>query len=246
MNAPDPRANHPAERGRQETEVTMALRDALRETKEKLQSVGVDAYLMGGVGAAVLAPARWPEDRPLSLDLDFLVADTDEVKEKILAIWPGAFRRNETKPVFKSTKLLASDGRSFRTDNGVELDFITESVIERDEGRMSLAVTPDLGDRAVSAALLGEDVTVLPASMLVAQKLYAGRGADVGKYDLMDAATLIEAGADPQGVADALRRSVSPADLPAVAEKLLATLSRLERTEKVTATAAAISRHASS
>lgn len=190
----------------------LELRDALRDTHDRLAGRGVELYLMGGVAASLLAHDAWPaRERPLSRDLDFLVPGDDATRGIIEEEYGGAFRVHAGKAVFKSYKLQTS------APNGVELDFIASSNIVHDDGGLSSTVTPTVCRLAQREELLGVPVLTLPPALVALQKLYAGRGRDLGKYDLCDAQALLRSGCvDPDLFALFLREAF-PAGLQSLA-----------------------------
>lgn len=164
----------------------LKLKDALAETLAKAKHCGIDLYLTGGTAAAVYGG----ETRPLSLDLDFFVHP--EVKERVQQRFGGTFRFFGEKKLFKSDKLVG------QASNGVDLDFIAEQNIVPDETKPEERITLRLGQFAKKKALdrefMGEGVLVMPPEMVVIAKLFAGRGIELGKYDLADSEAVINSG----------------------------------------------------
>ncbi len=164
----------------------LKIRDALVETLARAKYTGIDLYLTGGTAAAAYAG----ETRPLSLDLDFFVEPTS--KARVQEVFGGNFRYFGEKKLFKSDKLMGHAG------NGVDLDFIAEQNIVPDETKPEEKITLKLGQFAKKKALerdfMGERVLVMPPEMVVIAKLFAGRGIELGKYDLADSEAVIVSG----------------------------------------------------
>lgn len=201
------------------------MRDALAETLDRATTKnGVPLYLMGGVSASLLARDAWPtEQRPLSRDLDFLVPGDDASRAALAAEYGGAFKLNAGKAVFKSDKLMARSA-----GNGVELDFIASSNIVHDDSDMSVTVSPLVRQHAQKEAFLGVEVDTLPAELVALQKLFAGRGLDLGKYDLLDAESILRSGRVDPAVFRAFFLELStPGNRDALSKRLAAALDRL-------------------
>jgi hypothetical protein len=165
-----------------------ALADALAVVLDASRASGVELCLTGGVAAAVHGAGAWRDERVLSLDLDFLVADDATTLDALSRRWGRAFAEDLHKPIFKSHKLATETG-------GVGLDFIARSRIVIDDGAITVRMSPSVARHVVAARFVGHDVRVVPAALLTLQKLVARRGATVGKYDLLDAQAMIDAGA---------------------------------------------------
>ncbi|HVW66306.1 MAG TPA: hypothetical protein VHA78_01085 [Candidatus Peribacteraceae bacterium] len=229
-----PDVRHPARRQLPETfsipdtPLHRELRDALGDSLRTCEELGVrQPLLMGGVGAAVLVGKDWPEDRPLSRDLDYLVPHDPVMQQSLERHFGGEFKANTAKPVFKSHKLQGIG------THGIDLDFISQSNIIFDDASLSLEHSPLVTNHAVRASLLGVQVDVLPPELIVLQKLFAGRGRDLGKFDLTDATCLLQAGIiDPDLFDRYLATFGSPtgqkADVPqAMRDRLDVSLSQL-------------------
>lgn len=212
-----------------ETPLHLELADALSECIERTQRIGVPLYLTGGVSAALMSHETWNEEvRPLSRDLDFLVPYTPEARSALEREYGKQFTLNRSKAVFKSDKLQA-----VASINGVELDFIASSNIVHEDASLSVTVTPFIAEHAQRENLFGVDVMTLHPALVAIQKLFAGRGKDLGKYDLHDASVLIESGrVDPQlFAAFTYHLTFESPGAPAVRTRLLSALSRLEQTD---------------
>ncbi len=178
MNATGQSPLHPHDAA--ETEALLSR--ALGETLERARQSQTPPYLTGGTAVAAYTGVQ----RPLSLDLDFFVHP--EQKEVLEATFGGSFKVFSAKPLFKSDKLVGASGP-------VDLDFIAQQSIVPDDNqpqqRISLALTPHLQEHSVQKNILGYDVTVIPPEYLLIAKLFAGRGIDLGKYDLKDCESLL-------------------------------------------------------
>lgn len=201
------------------------MRDALEETLDRAtRKNGVPLFLMGGVSASLLARDAWPtENRPLSRDLDFLVPGDDASRAALAAEYGGAFKLNTGKAVFKSDKL-----QSHSAGNGVELDFIASSNIVHDDAEMSVTVSPLTLKHAGKEEFLGVEVATLAPELVALQKLFAGRGLDLGKYDLLDSEAILRSGrVDPALLREFFFDLAAADKRPAVAKRLLAALDRM-------------------
>ncbi len=169
-----------------ETPNNLLLKEALADTIHKANAHRIDLYLTGGTAAAVFAG----ETRPLSLDLDFFV--NPDAKEKIERVFGGKFRYFGEKKLFKSDKMTTL------SLNGVDLDFIAEQNIVPDETKPDEKITLCLNtytrNKACEKNFMEERVQVMPPEFVVVAKLFAGRGKELGKYDLGDSEALIESG----------------------------------------------------
>lgn len=163
--------------------VRKKLSEAMTEVRGRLNAI---LFLTGGTAVASYVQGV----RPLSLDLDFFVRKKD--MSNVRQAFGGDFKPNPNKPVFKSLKLMT------RAANGVDLDFIVRQTIRPDEQNPDLEIHLELDDRMRAQSgqteWLDRPVSVVPPALLVISKLFAGRGAEVGKYDLADAAALIQKG----------------------------------------------------
>lgn len=166
------------------------IRDAMQETIERATvQRGVQLLLTGGISASLLSRDAWPaEQRPLSRDLDFLVSGEASVRTELEEEYEGSFVLNTGKAIFKSNKLQSHSA------NGVELDFIASSNIVHDDTTISVGVSSLALRHAQREEFLGVEVSTLPSELVVIQKLFAGRGIDLGKYDLLDAESIIRSG----------------------------------------------------
>lgn len=166
------------------------MRDSLEETIDRATNKhNVPLFLTGGVSASLLARDAWPtEQRPLSRDLDFLVPSDPAVRAALEQEYGGSFKLNTGKAIFKSDKLQS------HARNGVELDFIASSNIVHDDASIAVTVSPLAQNHAQREEFLGTEVSTLPSELVVIQKIFAGRGLDLGKFDLLDAESIIRSG----------------------------------------------------
>ncbi len=206
----------------------LQLKEALMETLKKASDAGIDLYLTGGTAAAVYAG----ETRPLSLDLDFFVHP--DAKEKIQRVFGGSFKYFGEKKLFKSDKLVG------KASNGVDLDFIAEQNIVPDEtspeGKITLCLNDFARSKSCENEFMGEKIKVLPPELVVVAKLFAGRGKELGKYDLDDSKAVIESGIiRPEIFKRAVASIVANNEniAPLVYSRLTAGLSKLSSSAKV-------------
>lgn len=201
---------------RNATETNALLSHALADTLEKTGAHGIPLYLTGGTAVAAVAGTR----RPLSLDLDFFVEpdSTGQLRD----LFGGSFTTFDGKPLFKSHKLVGTSG-------GVDLDFIAEQSIVPDEAqrdqRITLRITPHILQHALQTRYLGSRVTTLPPEYVLIAKLFAGRGTDLGKYDLVDCKSLLDAGVIRSDVLEQAIRDLSQGN-PATMELMQRRLSQ--------------------
>lgn len=167
-----------------ESPKNLVLRDALAETLSKARDEGIELYLTGGTAAAIYGG----ESRALSLDLDFFVKEQD--RERLESLFNGRFQVFLGKKLFKSDKLVGV------SENGVDLDFIVAQNIVPDESlpdqRITLHLSGDIAAACQIREFLGVEVKVLPPELILLAKLFAGRGEDLGKYDLVDSSAMLE------------------------------------------------------
>lgn len=220
-----------------ETPLHLEIRDALQETVDRAAQAGVDLYLAGGISACILSGDAWPDaERPLSRDLDFLISHDDETLRRISETFGGSFVLNEGKPVFKSLKLMT------HASNGVELDFIARSRVVHPDAQLEVGITPVVTSSSMSGEFLGALVKTLPPALVCLQKLFAGRGLDLGKYDLLDARSIICAELfSPNDFLNVLREMVPADSRKAVCLKLRNALGRMETDDRISALSEALS-----
>jgi hypothetical protein len=211
-----------------ETPGNLIIREALVETLAKAKGAYIQLYLTGGTAAAVYAG----ETRPLSPDLDFLVEP--DAKEKIQHVFGGEFRRFDEKKLFKSHKMVAKSG------NDVQLDFIAEQNIVPDESRpqekISLHLSAFTKKKSCEKDFMNERVMVLPPEFVVIAKLFAGRGPELGKYDLADSGAVIESGIIRPDIFKKAFTEITGKNEPIrklAVERLLKSLGGLAQTAKV-------------
>lgn len=165
------------------------IRDAMREVTERAARRNVPLFLTGGISAALLSRDSWPgEERPLSRDLDFLVPGDKESRAALEQEFGGSFIVNKKKAIFQSDKLMA------HASNGVQLDFIACSNIVHPDAELSVRLDALPSVRGETEDFLGAEVSTLPPEVVIIQKLFAGRGIDLGKFDLKDAESIIRSG----------------------------------------------------
>jgi hypothetical protein len=151
--------------------------------------LGEDAnliYLTGGTAVAAYTGVN----RPLSLDLDFFVPKS--LREKVVSAFGGEYVYFGEKPLFKSMKLVGV------TNNGVELDFIETQTIVPDANKpnesIALMVDDYVSLNAQERENEGVKFKLVPPEYILLAKLFAGRGINIGKYDLVDCRSLLLAG----------------------------------------------------
>jgi len=173
----------------EESPLHLEIKDSMVETLGRASQRNVPLFLTGGISASLLSHEQWPtEVRPLSKDLDFLVAGDDATRAALEAEFDSKFKLNTGKAIFKSDKLQS------HATNGVELDFIASSNIVHEDASLAVTLSPLALAHAQKEAFLGVEVSTLPAELIAIQKLFAGRGADLGKFDLLDAESMIRSG----------------------------------------------------
>ena len=167
------------------------LQVALEETLNKARATGISLYLTGGTAASLYSASSV---RPLSFDLDFLIISEAENPEgsigKVMEEFGVTFRRFTEKPTFKSYKGVGT------SENGCSLDFILDQTVVPDESIPECSLTTFVDEfvasRAQTRMFEGVSVGVVPPEYVVLTKLFAGRGIDKGKYDLVDVATILD------------------------------------------------------
>ena len=143
------------------------------------------AFLLTGGSAAFL----YGSDRPFSNDIDMVVS-FDKVKEIEKAIGV-TFAYRKKKPVFHSLAASIEIGKT-------SFDLMGETVIQPNEKGKAFAFRSTLEIRKKKVVFhFGKNaIACLPKEMLVAKKLLAGRGKEVGKYDLYDVKAILEKNKD--------------------------------------------------
>ena len=134
-----------------------------------------EKILLCGGAAAYLYGSR----RPFSNDIDFLVDPS--VIPDLQEAFKITFERFSKKPIFHSTKA------PFEIE-GVSVDFISESVIQPENigAEFRFIESPFVQETKKKFTLEGVSIYCISSELLVLMKLLAGRGAEVGKYDLED------------------------------------------------------------
>jgi len=159
-------------------EASMAL---LKRLPEDMQG----QVLLTGGSAAFL----YGSDRPFSHDMDFMVpSDKVEELKKTLGL---EFTRHTKKPVFHSFKAVFEEG-------GRSYDLIAESVIQPtgQSAGFGVRLTDEILQKKESVMVEGQILYLIPKELLVLIKLLAGRGDELGKYDLYDVRKIMEASRD--------------------------------------------------
>lgn len=164
-------------------DINEALQSALEETLTKAN--GLPLFLTGGTAAALYSGRTV---RPLSFDLDFMLSQDPRVQSEIESRFGVSFERFTQKKTFKSMKAVGKSG------NACDLDFILDQeVMPLDEVPsmvLKLSLDPELMERAQTHEFEGVSVQVAPPEYIALAKLFAGRGLDIGKFDLVDAAAM--------------------------------------------------------
>jgi len=141
--------------------------------------------LLTGGGAAFL----YGSDRPFSNDIDFMVPkESIPTIEKVLK---ATFEYRRKKPVFHSLVCSAeTDGTSF--------DLVAESIIQPDPKGPEYAfrLNQPIIKKSVVFKIGQKSIACVPKELLVAIKLMAGRGRELGKYDLYDLSRILEKNPD--------------------------------------------------
>jgi hypothetical protein len=147
----------------------------IKKVFEKIPEGTRSKILLTGGSAAYL----YGSDRPFSDDVDFIIEKSIiRELEKSLDLKFGYFTK---KPVFHSFKAVAYIGK-------ISYDFIVESIIQpQGVGEQFTIVLNDIvSERKKEFDLHGLRISCIPKELLVLMKLLAGRGDEVGKYDLTD------------------------------------------------------------
>lgn len=139
--------------------------------------------LTGGTVAFLL-----DSDRPFSNDLDFMVAE--EHRKELEDVLKIKFSINKKKPVFHSLAGHLKIGT-------MNYDVILNSVIEPVGSGMSFEfrITPKILARKMVIMVSEKDskkMYCVPRELLLIMKLTAGRGQELGKYDLYDAHCILK------------------------------------------------------
>jgi hypothetical protein len=139
------------------------------------------SFLLTGGSAAFL----YGSDRPFSDDIDLIVS-FEKLKEIEKAVG-ASFAYRKKKPVFHSLAATIEIGKT-------SFDLMAESVIQPVAKGKAYAfrATPEIRRKKVVFQFGKNSIACLPKEVLVIKKLLAGRGIEVGKYDLYDVKAIIE------------------------------------------------------
>ena len=143
------------------------------------------SLLLTGGSAAFL----YGSDRPFSDDIDFMVSfEKWKAVEKATGV---SFAYRKKKPIFHSLAATVIVGKT-------SFDLMAETVIQPIAKGKSFAFrsTPWMRRKRVLFQIAGHEIACLPKEVLVATKLLAGRGQEVGKYDLYDVKAIVEKNRD--------------------------------------------------
>ena len=139
------------------------------------------SFLLTGGSAAFL----YGSDRPFSDDIDLII-----FFEKLKAIEKAVgvkFAYRKKKPVFHSLAATVEIGKT-------SFDLMAESVIQpvAKGNTYAFRATPEIRRKKVVFHFGKQSIACLPKEVLVLKKLLAGRGIEVGKYDLYDVKAILE------------------------------------------------------
>lgn len=174
------------------------LENVLVPTFERAHDTETASYrwlLKGGLAVALYLP----ESRPVSPDIDFAVPNNPQA-ERFLGDVIGAilgaemkFTPASPKPVYHDRKFYGEViSRGF--EEKVELDALSATRIQPDE--RSFCYTFDLDSylefhRRTVQLPNGRTVDLCPPEQIITEKLIAGRGVELNKFDLFDSAGLL-------------------------------------------------------
>jgi hypothetical protein len=137
-------------------------------------------FLLTGGAAAFL----YGSDRPFSNDIDFMVP-----KKKVPAIEKKlgvAFALRAHKPVFHSLACSVTIG-------GTSFDLVAQSIVEPKPGSAFVfQMNDELLRRSRPFKRGKSEIHCVPPEYLILVKLLAGRGKELGKFDLYDVAMVVE------------------------------------------------------
>ena len=139
------------------------------------------SFLLTGGSAAFL----YGSDRPFSDDIDFVVS-YEKWKEIGKAVGVSFVYRTK-KPIFHSLAASVLIGKT-------SFDLMAETVIQPVANGKSYAFrsTPWIRRKKVIFHIGNHTIACIPKEVLVTKKLLAGRGVEVGKYDLYDVRAILE------------------------------------------------------
>lgn len=162
-------------------ETQKEIADAVEILKKRLPKALHNELLLTGGAAAFL----YGSDRPFSHDMDFMIPKKRISDfEKTLEL---KFERHTKKAVFHSLKGVFEVGSN-------SYDLIAESVIEPENKafRCSICLTEEIIRRKTTLKIDKSTIYLIPRELLVLIKILAGRGLELGKYDLYDAQKILE------------------------------------------------------
>lgn len=158
-----------------EEKIKKEIKEAVFTLQKKITNGGRNELLLTGGSAAFL----YGSDRPFSNDMDFMISKNriNEI-EKIIN---SSFEYHIKKPIFHSLKVVFSE-------KGKSYDLIAESVVQPSGHSESYIffLTDELLKRKASVQLDGQMIYLISKELLTLIKLLAGRGRELGKYDLYD------------------------------------------------------------
>jgi hypothetical protein len=159
------------------------------------QRHNVDPVILGGLAVGLYLG----ESRPVSLDIDFIAPQRPDLEERMVALIseitgePCVAQDAWEKKVYH-VRGLHGVVKSVGYGDDCELDALISTRIQPNDKGFCYEFPFDQSDfflrRSVSLPS-GEKVYLMPPEHIVIGKLTAGRGPELGKYDLFDAAGLM-------------------------------------------------------
>lgn len=157
---------------------------AVKELHTNLPDFLHDEFLLTGGAAALF----YGSDRPFSHDVDFMFPK--KYIETVSEALKVEFEMFRNKPVFHSLKVVYQTG-------GHDYDLVAQSIVEPQSG---VSCTFELNDMVYrnkkELEEEGQKILLIPKELLFLIKLVAGRGEELGKYDLYDAEKILEKNPD--------------------------------------------------
>jgi len=166
-------------------QILKTISEKTQKVFEKIPESLKPSILLTGGSAAYL----YGSDRPFSDDIDFIIEKSIiRELEKALGL---KFEYFTKKPIFHSLKAVADI-------DGISYDFVAESIIQPQdiEKQFTIILNDLVFERKKEFDLNGFKISCIPKELLVLMKLLAGRGEELGKYDLVDAYEIISKNPD--------------------------------------------------
>jgi hypothetical protein len=159
------------------------------------KKMGLPLYLKGGLAVAIYLE----NSRQVSADIDFTVDYNKSCEQKIIDLLKSVTNKEHNISDAWNKKIYHVRGVSTATnstkyDQLVELDAISLTRVQPNNHGFNLVLGFDALDRFYRRTVrlsTGDDIFLVPPEHIIIEKLLAGRGPEMDKFDLFDAAGLM-------------------------------------------------------